>query len=153
MPSPSSTLDFSILPYDRNTPPLPKPNPAFLAEIGEEGMYAFLERVYICLFDSPIKELFPREIDAMKEASEVSADFFIQVCGGDPYFSQHHTVLHDVKKHPPFLITPETRLDWLACFREGLQLIITEQQSSNENIQSFWNYLNVFSIWLINARH
>ena len=153
MPSSSSTLDLSILPYDRNTPPLTKPNPDFLAEIGEEGMRAFLERVYLCLFESPIKELFPEEIDAMREAAEVSADFFIQVCGGDPYFSQHHNTLHETKKHPPFLITPEARLHWLACFKEGLRLIIEEKQSSDENIQSFWNYLNVFSIWLINTRH
>jgi len=37
----SSSLDFSILPYQEGVnPPVTKPNPAFLTDIGEEGMRA-----------------------------------------------------------------------------------------------------------------
>jgi len=152
MPSTYATLDFSILPYTDKTPPLPKPDPEFLAELGNEEMYAFLERVYLCLFDSPIKALFPTEIDVMREASEIAADYFIRACGATPGREQRRNTLHVAKKHPPFKITPETRLHWLACFKEGLQLIIDGKQSSPEHIQSFWNYINIFSILLINAR-
>jgi len=149
----SSTLNFSILPYQEGvTPPVTKPNPGFLTDIGEEGMRALLDRFYMDLFQSPIKELFPKEIDIMKDAGQISADFFIQICGGTPYFNQNHGAPQMGKKHAPFAITPDARLHWLVCFEEALQLIINEKQSSEENIQSFWDYLNVFSIWMINAR-
>ena len=149
----SSTLNFSILPYQEGvTPPVTKPNPAFLTDIGEEGMRALLDRFYMDLFQSPIKELFPKEIDTMKDAGQISADFFIQICGGIPYFNQNHGAPQMGKRHAPFAITPDARLHWLACFEEALQPIIDDKQSSEENIQSFWNYLNVFSIWMINAR-
>ena len=149
----SSTLNFSILPYQEGyTPPVTKPNPAFLTDIGEEGMRALLDRFYMDLFQSPIKELFPKEIDVMRDAGQTSADFFIQICGGAPYFNQNHGAPQMGKRHAPFAITPESRLHWLVCFEEALLLIIDEKQSSEENIQSFWDYINVFSIWMINAR-
>ena len=149
----SNSLNFSILPYQVGvTPPVIKPNPAFLTDIGEEGMRALLDRFYMRLFESPIKELFPKEIDIMKDAGQVSADFFIQICGGTPYFNQNHGAPQMGKRHAPFAITPDARLHWLVCFEEALQLIIDDKQSSEENIQSFWDYINVFSIWMINAR-
>jgi len=149
----SSTLNLSILPYQEGvTPPVTKPNPAFLTDIGEEGMRALLDRFYMDLFQSPIKDLFPKEIDVMKDAGQISADFFIQICGGTPYFNQNRGAPQMGKRHAPFAITPDARLHWLVCFEEALQPIIDDKQSSEENIQSFWDYLNVFSIWMINAR-
>jgi len=137
----SSTLNFSILPYQEGIkPPVTKPNPAFLTDIGEEGMRALLDRFYMDLFQSPIKELFPKEIDVMKDAGQI------------PYFNQNRGTPQMGKRHAPFAITPDSRLHWLVCFEEALQPIIDDKQSSEENIQSFWDYLNVFSIWMINAR-
>jgi len=149
----TSTLDFSVLPYEGGvTPQVTKPNPGFLADIGEEGMRELFIRFYTCLHESPIKDLFPEDWDDMLKAADNSADFFIQICGGPDYFTQHKGAPQMKKRHTPFAITPESRLHWLACFKEALQLIIEEKQSSEENIQSFWNYLNTFSIWMINAR-
>ena len=56
------------------------------------------------------------------------------------------------QRHAPFRITPHARLHWLVIFEEALQPIINEKLSSEENIQSFWNYLNVFSQWMINSK-
>ena len=148
-----SPLSFSILPYQEGVkPPVTKPNPAFLEEIGEEGMRALLDRFYMCLFQSPIKALFPQEIDVMKNAGQTSADFFIQICGGTPYFNQNRGAPQMGRRHAPFAITPDARLHWIICFEEALQPIVDEKLSSEENIQSFWDYINVFSIWMINAR-
>ena len=149
----ASSLNFTILPYQVGVqPPVTKPNPEFLTDIGEEGMRALLDRFYMGLFQSPIKALFPKEIDVMKNAGQTSADFFIQICGGTPYFNQNRGAPQMGKRHAPFAITPDARLHWLICFEEALQPIIEEKQSSEENIQSFWDYINVFSIWMINAR-
>jgi|AGBJ01.1.fsa_nt_gi hemoglobin len=149
----TSSLDFSILPYQEGvTPPVTKPNPAFLTDIGEEGMRALLDRFYMGLFESPIKEMFPDDKEEMKKAAKHSADFFIQICGGPAYFNQNRGAPQMRGRHAPFPITPEARLHWLTTFEEALQPIIEQKLSSIENIQSFWNYLNVFSLWMINSR-
>ncbi len=147
----SSSLTFDILPYQEGVkPPVTKPNPAFLTEAGEEGIRDLLSRFYETLHKSPIKDLFPASEEEMKIASQHSADFFIQICGGTPYFNQNRGAPQMGRRHAPFAITPEARLHWLVLFEDALQPLIGKV--SDENIQSFWNYINVFSIWMINSR-
>lgn len=148
-----SMLDFSILPYQEGVnPPVTKPNPAFLTDIGEQGMRDLLDRFYMGLFESPIKDIFPLDRVEMKIAAQHSADFFIQICGGPGYFNKNRGAPQMRKRHAPFRITPHARLHWLVTFDEALQPIIKQKLSSEENIQSFWNYLNIFSQWMINSK-
>lgn len=149
----SSSLDFSIQAYQEGiTPPVTKPNPGFLQDIGEQGMRDLLDRFYMGLYQSPIKDLFPETEEEMKIAGQHSADFFIQICGGPAYFNQNRGAPQMRQRHAPFKITPHSRLHWLVTFEEALQPIIDNKLSSEENIQSFWNYINVFSQWMINSR-
>ena len=149
----TSPLDFSILPFTEGiTPPVNKPNPQFLKDIGEEGMRDLLERFYMLLHKSAIKDIFPLSKEAMKIAGQYSADFFIQICAGPAYFNKSRGAPKMRQRHAPFRITPTARLHWLVLFEEALQPIITEKLSTQENIQSFWNYLNAFSQWMINSR-
>lgn len=149
----TSTLDFSILPYQEGVnPPVTKPNPAFLTDIGEESMRDLLDRFYMGLFESPIKDIFPSDKEEMKIAGQHSADFFIQICGGPKYFNKNRGAPQMRGRHAPFHITPHARLHWLVTFEEALQPIIEQKLSSEENIQSFWNYLNIFSQWMINSK-
>jgi len=149
----TSTLDFSILPHQEGVnPPVTKPNPAFLTDIGEESMRDLLDRFYMGLFESPIKDIFPSDKEEMKIAGQHSADFFIQICGGPKYFNKNRGAPQMRGRHAPFHITPHARLHWLVTFEEALQPIIEQKLSSEENIQSFWNYLNIFSQWMINSK-
>ena len=146
-----SSLSFNILPYQEGVkPPVTKPNPAFLTEITEEGMRDLFRRFYSSLYKSPIQDLFPQTEEEMMIASQHSADFFIQICGGTPYFNQNRGAPQMGRRHAPFAITPEARLHWLVLFEEALQPLVGK--ISDENMQSFWNYINVFSIWMINTR-
>jgi len=149
----TSTLDFSIQAYQEGVnPPVTKPNPAFLTEITEQGMRDLLDRFYMGLFESPIQDIFPQDKEVMKIAGQHSADFFIQICGGPQYFNQNRGAPQMRGRHAPFRITPHARLHWLTCYEEALQPIIENKLSSEENIQSFWNYINVFSQWMINSQ-
>jgi len=149
----TSSLDFSILPFVEGVnPPVTKPNPAFLTEVGEEGIRDLLDRFYMKLLKSPIKDIFPQTKEEMKIAAQHSADFFIQICGGHPYFNENRGAPQMRGRHAPFRITPDARLHWLALFEESLEPIIKDKKSSEENIQSFWNYLNVFSQWMVNSK-
>ena len=74
----SDNLNFSITPYQEGiTVDVTKPNPAFLEDIGELGMRDLLDRFYLSLVDSSIKDIFPKDKEVMKEAGQNSADFFI----------------------------------------------------------------------------
>ena len=148
-----STLDLTISPYQyRITPPVTKPNPQLLTDIGEQGMRDLLDRVYMELFDSSINDIFPKNREDMIKAGDNTADFFIQICGGDDYFRQKNGSPQMVGRHTFFNITPKARLVWLEIFRESIEPIITENLSSEENIKSLWNYIDIFSMWMVNSK-
>ncbi|MCB4747558.1 MAG: globin [Sulfurovum sp.] len=145
-----SRVDFSFLPYDGVNPPVTKPNPVFLEEIGEAGMRELLERFYALLHEGPIKHLFPDTKEEMRQAAQNSADFFIQICGGPKYFNKNRGAPQMGRRHAPFAITPEARLHWLVLFEQALQPLLGEV--SDMYLQSFWDYLNVFSLWMVNTQ-
>jgi len=145
-------MNYSILPYNANyIPAVQKPNRGFLDEVGEEGIRQLLDRLYMELDVSSIRHIFPpANREEMRKAGQVSADFFIQICGGTDYFNQKHGAPQMRGRHAPFAITAEARLHWLVCFEIALQPL--EAEVSQENLQSFWNYINLFSIMMINTQ-
>ena len=145
-------MNYSIMPYNTNfIPPVEKPNPEFLIQIKEEGMRDLLSRLYKCLDKSAIRDIFPPEdAEGMEVAAQTSADFFIQICGGAAYFNQRHGMPKMRQRHAPFTITAEARLHWLTCFEEALKPL--ESTVKEDDLQSFWNYINIFSIMMINTQ-
>jgi len=145
-------MNYTITPHNTNfIPPVQKPTPSFLEEVGEKGIRDLLSRLYLNLDKSPVRNIFPPEdTDGMLEAAQVSADFFIQICGGPDYFNQNRGMPQMRGRHAPFAITPEARLHWLTCFEEALKPL--EDEISKESLESFWNYLNIFSIMMINTQ-
>jgi hemoglobin len=51
-------------------------------------------------------------------------------------------------RHSKFSITPEGRIVWLECYRE----VLLKLDAPEHLILSFWNYLNIFSVWMVNTR-
>jgi len=145
-------MNYTITPHNANfIPPVQKPNPKFLQEVGEQGIRDLLERLYTCLDTSPIRGIFPPEDrEGMMEAGQISADFFIQICGGPAYFNQNRGAPQMRGRHAPFAITAEARLHWLVCFENALKPL--EGQISEESLKSFWKYINIFSIMMINTQ-
>ena len=103
---------------------------------------------YDLLSKSEIKHLFPRIDEALDKAKQRSSDFFIQICGGHPYFNENRGKPLLAKRHAPFAITPAARIVWLKCYQQ----VLSKLDLPEEIIQSFWNYLNVFSVWMVNTK-
>ncbi len=146
-----SSLNLTVTPGQfGQRPPVTKPNPEFLQELGEEGFRKLVSDHYELLKDSDISDLFP--VDDPNEfaaAKKHAADFMIQICGGPSYFNQSRGAPQMVGHHAPFKITEKARLRWLECY--AMLLPGLSGKVSDENIQSFWNYLNVFSQWMVNT--
>jgi len=128
-------------------PKVDLPNPDFLEHLKENGIRKLVSDYYDLLIKSEIKHLFPPSKEALEVAKLKSSDFFIQICGGRPYFNENQGSPMLAKRHAPFKITANGRLEWLRCYQELLpQLNIPE-----ELVISYWNYLNIFSMWMINS--
>ena len=123
------------------------PDPAFLDHLGEAGVRNLVSDHYDALVNSPIKDLFPSDAKMLAMAKKHSADFFIQICGGPDYFTQSRGQPKMAKRHEPFKITPQARRVWLTCYHP----LLLKLDLPSPVTQSFWDYLNIFSVWMINT--
>lgn len=142
-------MNYTINQYEfGQRPPVTLPSPELLKLLKEDGIRKLVSDHYDLLSQSEISHLFPRIEEQLDKAKQRSSDFFIQICGGHPYFNENRGKPMLASRHSPFKITPEARIVWLNCYQQVLaQLEIPEPV-----VQSFWNYLNVFSFWMVNTK-
>jgi hemoglobin len=142
-------MDFSISQFEfGQRPAVTLPSPEFLEKLTEEGIRNMVSDHYDLLSRSVIKNLFPRIDEALDKAKQRSSDFFIQICGGYPYFNENRGKPMLARRHATFTITPEGREVWLKCYIQ----VLSKLDLPDELKQSFWNYLNVFSFWMVNSK-
>ncbi len=141
-------MELNITSYLKGQRPgVTLPTPQFLTLLTEKGVRQLVSDHYDLLVESSIKELFPKNEIALGKAKENSADFFIQILGGPQYFNTNRGRPQMASRHLPFKITVEARIVWLNCYRE----VLLKQNLPDEVILSFWNYLDVFSNWMVNS--
>lgn len=128
-------------------PKVSLPNPEFLKHMKEEGIRKLVSDHYDLLAESEIKHLFPSTKKALEHAKLKSSDFFIQICGGHPYFNENQGKPMLAKRHAPFEITVEGRGVWLRCYQQ----LLPKLDIPEDLIESYWNYLDAFSVWMINS--
>ena len=141
-------MNFEISKYFPGARPhVTLPNKEMFLLLKEEGFRKMVSDFYDLLVESEIKDLFPKNPVTLEKAKEHSADFFIQICGGPDYFNQNRGKPQLNRRHLPFKITSEGRIVWLNCYKSVL-----EKLDLPENVMvSFWNYLDVFSKWMVNS--
>lgn len=134
-------------------PPVTKPHPAFLDLVGEEGARKMVADHYDLVVESDIKALFPIEADDLAEAKKHAADFIIQICGGPAYFNQNRGAPQMVGRHAPFRINMEARQVWLEEYAKVLAAVKTKdgEDMPEDILKAFWNYLDIFSLWMVNT--
>ena len=141
-------MDFSINQYKfGQRPSVTLPSPDFLKLLTEEGIRKMVSDHYNLLFKSEINFLFPRTEEGLNKAKQNSADFFIQICGGHPYYQENRGKPMLAKRHAAGAISTEARIVWLQCYIQ----VLSKLDLPDDVLFSFWNYLNVFSIWMVNS--
>ena len=135
-------------------PPVTKPHPDFLKHFGEEQFRKLISDHYDSLITSDIRSLFPLNEEDLIAAKAHASDFFIQISGGPAYFNQHRGQPQMVGRHAPFRITLEARNTWLSLYIPLLENLKTKdgQPMPEELTMSLWNYLDIFSIWMMNTQ-
>jgi hemoglobin len=128
-------------------PQVQPPNPLLLEYLGEAGIRKMVSDHYEIIRVSSIKDLFPQTDADLEMAKKHAADFLIQLCGGPRYFDESRGAPRMVARHAPFKITQEARRIWLEAY-----IIVLKDLDLDEDVkQSLWNYLDIFSIWMINT--
>jgi len=123
-------------------PPLDR---RMFAAIGEDGIRQLLLLHYGNLSRSSIQGMFATDLE---KAANRSADFFIQIMGGPPLYSQKHGPPRMRARHMPFLITEEARQVWLDCFLRAMEDLPFPAEFAPE----FKRFLDEFSAWMVNAK-
>ncbi|MBN1985971.1 MAG: hypothetical protein JW761_06675 [Prolixibacteraceae bacterium] len=141
-------MEFTISKYTPGTrPEVQLPSTEMYKILGDDGIRKLVNDHYNLLSQSAVKDLFPQDEAGLERAKKHSSDFFIQICGGPMYFSKNRGKPMLFKRHLPHKITAEARQVWLECYKTALQ----KCDLPNEVLRSFWNYLDVFSIWMVNT--
>ena len=132
-------------------PPVTKPHPGFFAEVGEARFKELVYRHYELIEVSDIAFLFPiHDEEDFDDAKRHAFNFLVEVSGGPDYFTQDRGAHQMVGRHAPFRIDEEGRKSWLALYAPLLEALVDEGITP-EYIQSFWDYLDIFSMWLVNT--
>jgi len=133
-------------------PPVTKPHPGFLKEVGEERFRKLVWDHYDSIKTSEIAFLFPIfDEDDFEEAKKHAFDFLIQISGGPDYFAQNRGEPQMVGRHAPFRIDENARQVWLGLYIPLLEALVDEGINP-QYIESFWNYLDIFSMWMVNTK-
>ena len=128
-------------------PHVERPSVEMFKVLGEEGIRDLVSEHYELLKKSSVKDLFPEDEPGLEKAKKHAADYFVQICGGPMYFNKNRGRPMMYKRHLPHKITPEARKVWLECYREAL----LKRDLPEEVMLSFWKYLDIFSIWMVNS--
>lgn len=143
-----TTMNLQITEFATGARPnVPQPDLDIYSHLGEEGVRKLVNDHYDLLAQSEIKDMFPPVGEALEMAKKHSADFFVQRFGGPNYYDTNRGKPMLTKRHEPFAITQEARREWLNCYRE----LLPKLALSESLIMSYWNFLDIFSIWMVNA--
>jgi len=133
-------------------PSVAKPHPGFFHEVGEDRFRKLVFDHYESIKTSDIAFLFPVfDDDDFAEAQKHAADFLIEISGGPDYFTQSRGEHQMVGRHAPFRIDEHSRKVWLELYIPLLEALEAEGINP-EYIKSFWNYLDIFSMWVVNTK-
>lgn len=130
-----------------NRPNITLPSKAIIAFLKEEGIRKLIGEHYNRIKISSIRHLFPQEDVIFEAAKKNSADFFVQILGGLTVYKENRGEPMLVRRHVPFAINPEARKVWLGIYQE----LLPELGMPDELLLSFWQYLDQFSIWMVNS--
>ncbi len=125
----------------------PRPNPEIYAIMGEENIYKMLSDFYAELEKSPIRSLFPPDMEA---ASKKSAAFFVGLLGGPPLYHLTYGPPRMRARHLQFKIDEKARQIWMTCFEITLKNAEEKYGFPAKHLNNFMAFLKDFSAWMVN---
>jgi hemoglobin len=130
-------------------PKFETPNHKFLQQLTPKGFQELVNTFYEIVIDSDIAYYFPDNDEELALIKKRNGSYFMMMCGGDErYISKFGGDFDQIKTHEMFSIPNKARIIWLGCWEDALHTI--EDKVDHEHIQSYWNWLEVFSKHIVN---
>ncbi len=130
-------------------PKVINPNKEFLTQLTVSGFNQMIEEFYGIVLDSDIAHFFPDDEDEIELIKKRNGSYFMMMCGGDErYLTKYSGTFDQIKTHEMFSIPDKARIEWLGSWEEVLKNI--ENKVEHQHIQSYWNWLEVFSKHIVN---
>ena len=117
--------------------------------MGEGAIVRMIEDFYRELEASSIRPLFPAD---MMAAAQKSAAFFVGLLGGPPLYHQRYGNPMMRARHLRFVITPQAREEWRACFERVLADAPARYGFPAQHLAGFRAFLRDFSLWMVNTQ-
>jgi hemoglobin len=134
--------------YDLDFPAVQFPSMRIIDVVGEPALRQLVRRHHNLLRESEIKDLFSADDAIFAATVEKIADFVVESCGGSQNYSRKQEKGCMRTRHFPFLIDEAARGIWLSCLWQALQ----KSEFSQIMRQEYWNWMEPFSIRMINRR-
>jgi hemoglobin len=130
-------------------PEVTLPNKEFLEQLTPKGFMDMINIFYEIVLDSDIAHFFPDDEEEIEHIKKRNGSYFMMMCGGDErYISKYGGRFDQIKTHEMFSIPDKARIEWLGCWQDTLKQI--EHKVDHDAIQSYWNWLEVFSKHIVN---
>ncbi len=130
-------------------PKITNPNKEFLDQLTPKGFMEMINEFYGIVIDSDIAHYFPDDEEELELIKKRNGSYFMMMCGGDErYLSKFGGTFDQIKTHEMFSIPNKARIEWLGCWEDVLKNI--EDKVDHKHIQSYWNWLEVFSKHIVN---
>lgn len=129
-------------------PQTERPNPEIFQAMGEENINRMMHDFYSELETSTIREMFPTDLE---KSAEKSAAFFVGLLGGPPRYHERYGQPMLRARHLPFQIDVAARDEWLSCFKRVLADASVRYGFPAEHLPAFIDFLEGFSIWMVNT--
>lgn len=124
------------------------PSARVLQVAGEAKLRELVVRHHELLATGPIAAMFPADPAAFASLLAKVADFFVEACGGPVLYSPAHGNTCMRTRHFPFTIDETSREVWLAALFQAME----EVDFPLEVREEYWNWLEAFSVRMINRR-
>lgn len=134
--------------HDVDYPEVPFPSRRVLTVAGEAGLRALVQRHHQLLKDSEIGPLFAADEAQFARLVAHIADYVVEICGGPALFTPVRGAMCMRTRHFPFLIDERARTVWLEQLWQAMQ----DTGFPDEVCEEYWNWLEPFSLRLINRR-
>ncbi|MCK5294600.1 MAG: hypothetical protein KAJ49_08115 [Arcobacteraceae bacterium] len=130
-------------------PEITLPNKGFLEALKPSGFMEMINHFYALVLDSDIAYFFPDDEEEIELIKKRNGSYFMMMCGGDErYLTKFGGQFDQIKTHEMFSIPDKARVEWLGCWQIVLEAI--EDKVAHKDIQSYWNWLEVFSKHIVN---
>lgn len=125
--------------------------PGVYQAMGEAGLMALASDFYQRLGKSDIAHMFPKNPEALEQASAKTGALLVFLCGGPPLYQQRHGPPMLRARHLPFRIDEHARQTWLRCLREATDAAQARGEFPAEYREPFDAFFTAFSAWMVNA--